>query len=621
MSKSFRRWRLATKLGLLAVPMVVCALAAMVVTMWVSLQLDGGAAALNEAGRMRMQAYRMSLTLVQGSPDRVRAHVAEFERSLALLREGQESRPLAVPWDTSTRERFLAVEGGWQVYRGLAQATLSRDVDALQQRTEAFVQTIDAFVQSVEVRLADWTALLHLLNTGVLVVFVIWVVGLLVGAHALVLAPVGAFHRAMAAVQGGTWSARLERDTTLEYDDLAQGFNALVAHLQQLYDSLERKVQEKTAELQEKNERLAQLYDMTALVGRASSLDDLAQSFTRAVQKIARADAVALRWSDQANERYLILASSGLPEAMVQAENCLATDACYCGRSDTGGGMVVIPIHSLPPHSLRHCERSGFGTIYSVPIQLQDRLLGEVNFFYRTPVEPTHTERNLLEAINRQLASAMENLRHAALAREAAVSGERHHLSRELHDSIAQALAFLKIQVKLLRAAVQSGDRAQIDPIVDEIDAGVRECNGDVRELLMHFRIRTHSEDILPALENTLRKFEHQTGIRTTLEVLSPGVALAADVQIQVLHILQEALSNVRKHASATQVTVRVQGQPHWQFEVQDDGRGFSVQSPRGDSHVGLGIMTERAQRIGAQLQVYSERFHGTRVQLVLSRA
>ena len=86
MSMSFRRWRLATKLGLLAVPLVVCALVAMVVTMWVSLQLDGGAAALNEAGRLRMQAYRMSLTLVQGSPDPVRAQVAEFERSLALLR-------------------------------------------------------------------------------------------------------------------------------------------------------------------------------------------------------------------------------------------------------------------------------------------------------------------------------------------------------------------------------------------------------------------------------------------------------------------------------------------------------------------------------------------------------
>jgi two-component system nitrate/nitrite sensor histidine kinase NarX len=167
---------------------------------------------------------------------------------------------------------------------------------------------------------------------------------------------------------------------------------------------------------------------------------------------------------------------------------------------------------------------------------------------------------------------------------------------------------------------VRNQDREQTDTVVDEIDAGVRECYGDVRELLMHFRTRTNTEDIIPALETTLRKFEHQTGVRTQLEVQSLGVPLAADIQIQVLHILQEALSNVRKHARASQVWLTVQGQPQWQFEVRDDGLGFTHEGAMDETHVGLGIMSERAQRIGARLDILSGRHEGTRVQLVLSR-
>ena len=93
----------------------------------------------------------------------------------------------------------------------------------------------------------------------------------------------------------------------------------------------------------------------------------------------------------------------------------------------------------------------------------------------------------------------------------------------------------------------------------------------------------------------------------------------APDVQVQVLHIVQEALSNVRKHAGATHVELRVTRTPCWRFEVQDDGRGFEADKPIGDeSHVGLRIMQERAQRIGAKVQVTSAPGQGCTVALEL---
>jgi two-component system nitrate/nitrite sensor histidine kinase NarX len=256
---------------------------------------------------------------------------------------------------------------------------------------------------------------------------------------------------------------------------------------------------------------------------------------------------------------------------------------------------------------MSYCRHAGYRTLVSVPVKLHDRVFGEVDLFFTGDVTLEDEDRDLLDTLSTHLAGAMESLRASALERETAVAQERGLLAQELHDSIAQSLAFLKIQVQLLREAVRRDDREAMARVVGELDAGVRESYADVRELLVHFRTRTNAEDIEPALRTTLSKFEHQTGLAARLEMQGHGVALAPDVQVQVLHIIQEALSNVRKHAKARQVVVRAAHGAGWRFEVQDDGIGFDAQAIRPDeTHVGLFIMQERAQRIGAQVRVTS---------------
>jgi two-component system nitrate/nitrite sensor histidine kinase NarX len=102
-------------------------------------------------------------------------------------------------------------------------------------------------------------------------------------------------------------------------------------------------------------------------------------------------------------------------------------------------------------------------------------------------------------------------------------------------------------------------------------------------------------------------------------QVSGEGLPLPADVQVQVLHVVQEALSNIRKHARATQVVLEVGIGAHWRIAVADDGIGFAPgQALPQSSHVGLKIMQERAARIGASVQVQSEAGQGTKVTLVL---
>jgi two-component system nitrate/nitrite sensor histidine kinase NarX len=302
---------------------------------------------------------------------------------------------------------------------------------------------------------------------------------------------------------------------------------------------------------------------------------------------------------------------------MAEAEHCIASKACHCGLPAVAGAAPrAISIHPVTGAGLPHCHQAGFATVMTVPVRLHQRLLGEIDCFWREALEPSEEIRSLLEIVASHLAGGIESLRVTAAEKEAAIAAERTLLARELHDSIAQSLAFLKIQVQLLRGARRKGDESAVARIVDELEAGVRECYGDVRELLLHFRTRTDVEDITQALATTIQKFRHQAGIDATLQVEGDGIPLPQDVQVQVLHVVQEALWNVRKHAQATQVWLRVHRGPGWRFEVEDDGRGFDPEADAGEGHVGLRIMRERASRIGADVRWDSAPGRGTRVVL-----
>lgn len=598
---------------------LLVALASIGLTLWVAWKLEGGAAAVNEAGRLRMNMLRMVLVQQTESPEEVQRHAQQFDASLELLRTGDPSRPLFVPWGADTRARFEEIRSTWAALRKEGAIGLPPDRARSVAQADSFVQKVDGFVEAIEIQIAGWTAVLHLFQLFMMAVAIAAAVTFMAVSYLLVLNPVSQLQQALARLRQGDWGARLPIESDDEFGQLSAGFNQMAHALQASHDDLEQKVREKTASIAVQNQRLAALYEVSALASTATELDALAQGFVKQIRRVAGADAAAVRWSDEANERYVLLAGDGMPRAMTEEEHCLHTGACLCGQPQSQAHTRVIPIMASTTLAFEHCRDAGYQTLVVIPVKLQQRVLGEVNLFFRPFAELTDEVRELLEAMTRHLASAMEGLRATALEREAAVAQERSLLARELHDSIAQSLAFLKIQTQLLRDAVAKGDIAARDRSMGELDVGVRECYSDVRELLVHFRTRTSEEDIEAALRTTLSKFEHQTGIATTLTMAGHGLPLPPDVQIQVLHMVQEALSNVRKHSGATRVELRVHRHPRWRFEVQDNGTGFEVRAIPPDSmHVGLGIMRERALRIGAAVQVESSAGAGTCVRIEL---
>lgn len=611
-------WTLTTKLVATGVSFLLLALLSISLTLWISWELEGGAAAVNEAGRLRMHTYRMALSIEQRDPAGMVEIAQRFDRSLELLRTGDPSRPLFVPWSQASRESFQEVQANWVQLRRRWLAQERVDPDTLVQ-ADAFAAHVERFVQAIESEIAQYTSILHMFQLAMMALAIASAVALLYVGNLMVVTPLSGLMRGVKALQAGDLSARVEVDRDDEFGALSAGFNDMAKTLQSLYLGLEVRVREKTRKLELQRHRLANLYEVSAFTANATQLDQLAEGFARHVRRVADADASAVRWSDEDNGRYVLLAHDNLPPELAQDEQCLEAGSCLCGPSRDAATTRVIPIRPDTPSPLGHCGRVGYQTVVSVPLLLHDRVLGEVDLFFKEQAAIGPEDRDVLDTLASHLAGAMEGLRVTALEREAAVAQERSMIARELHDSIAQSLVFLKIQVQLLRDAVVRGDQAAVTPILEELDVGVRESYADVRELLLHFRTRTSEESIEPALRTTLSKFEHQTGIPAALEIQGEGIALPPDVQVQVLHIVQEALSNVRKHARASRVQVDVRSTPKWRFEVRDDGRGFDSRgADPGESHVGLRIMRERADRIGAKVTVESRHNHGCVVALEL---
>jgi two-component system nitrate/nitrite sensor histidine kinase NarX len=611
---------LSAKLGIIGVGLLLTALTSIGITLWVTWQLEGGGAAVNEAGRMRMQAWRLAQTLPDADPRRVDILMAEFDQSLDLLRSGDPARPLFVPDDAQSQQAFSEVQGDWRHLRADWSATPRPTAARAAVQAEAFAARVDDFVSAIELQLAKLTSILNAVQFMMVALTIASAVALLYSAYLFIFNPLSRLQAGLEGLEGGDLTARVEASGDDEFGALAAGFNRMAQRLQASYESLESKVREKTESLEAEHARLSVLYESAAFVARAATLDELAKGIARQARLAGGADASAVRWSDESNRRYLMLASDCLPQALIDEERCVPTGDCFCGQVQGQAVTRVIPIQVEGQSALLgHCARAGYETVISVPVRLQEHLVGELDLFYRAPKELSRDDRALLETIASHLAGAIEALRAAALQRETAVAEERGFIARELHDSIAQSLAFLKIQLGLLRSDLKSGNADNIERTLRELDAGVHESLGDVRELLVHFRTRTNAEDIAPALKTTLQKFEHQTGLATHLEIEGDGLPLPADVQVQVLHVVQEALSNVRKHARAREVWVEVQQSPQWRVEVRDDGCGFAGGSTQPDeTHVGLRIMRERAQHIGATVEVESVPGSGTCVVLKL---
>jgi two-component system nitrate/nitrite sensor histidine kinase NarX len=625
--------KLSAKLVGIQVFFLAVALVSIGLTLLVSWRLEGSAAAINDAGSLRMRTYRLAYLAQEAqaagrepvaSAALIRADIAAFEAVVATLRTGDPARPLFVPRTDAIAAQFAELDREWKVLRpALVRAADGRGLDVDRPRIEQFVAVVNSLVGTLEQDIAQATSLLRTIQLALVALAIIGAVALIYLSFLFIIRPVHQLEDGLQRMAKGDFDVRLPVESKDEFGALAKGFNHMAEELEESYRTLERRVADKTQSLAQQNARLATLYDMTALLNAPSTQEDLCRGFLRRLLPVAGAGAGTVRLMSPDGGTLHLFVEDGLAPEFLDKEHCLARGECACGEAAARSATVihVLSAKRAPINiTLPHCREAGFATVAAFPIAAQQQVLGIFNLFYREARDVAGEERHLFESLGQNLGVAIESLRLVSRERELAIAEERNLLAQELHDSIAQSLAFLNLQTQMLRKALATTDAAETQRILDEIQAGVQESYADVRELLVHFRTRIADGDVELGVRTLLTRFQHQTGIATELKATGAAAPLAPDDQLQVMHILQEALSNVRKHSGASKVEVVLNRGPGYSFAVRDDGRGFDPSRPPDDAadHVGLRIMRERATRIGARVDVDSAPGAGTEVRLRL---
>lgn len=637
-SALFASWqKLSTKivgvlLGFLAVALLVIGS-----TLFLSWQLEGSAAAINVTGSLRMSTYRLSYILSGGAGQDMPTIQADARRQLLLvdstltqLLQGDPQRPLFLPPAPSIRASFAQVTRQWHdSLRPQAEASLQRgtlvpaDAAAFHEQAEQFVTRVNSLVQLIERDSETRTFWLRGSQLMLLALALIGTVSIIYLMFNMIIAPVTSLQHGLERMREQDFGVRLAVDSQDEFGQLARGFNQMADKLQGLYGNLEQLVATKTAALADKNLELALLYDSAAFLQQPQAAEALCKGFMERISKYFHADGGSVRVLDPIRGNLHMLVHQGISDALVESEHCLKVGDCLCGEAVEKKIAVIHDLRRIDDGFKLQCHREGFATVSVFHIYAQRQHLGFFNLHFRRPTTFNQRETALLETLGQLLGTAIENQRLAAREREMAISEERNLVAQGLHDSIAQGLNYLNLQVQMLEQSIQRDRFDEVSDIVPALRAGVEESYQDVRELLLNFRTRLEEGNLVRSLETTIDKFRRQSGIEVEFDADGDGAPFPREQQLQLLFIVQEALSNVRKHAAASRVRVSLHDRQDFTLTVTDNGHGFDPAelAHKGEGHVGIHIMRERAQRIDASLGVDSTPGKGTTITLRLPRA
>lgn len=596
-------------------------------------RMDGEAAVINDAGRERMRSYRIALNLAdyiqqpsQEKKNSINKDIGKFELTLGELEKVNNHKLLFSSEGAESKNKLDALHIQWlgsikpQIEKILSEHSQESQKSlfgAYRHQVDEYVKNINDYVTAVEQSNAKATSALIIFQIALIICAVIGTILLELIFSKLFIKPIQDINNGLARMGEDGFGIRLDQNRKDELGQVMVGFNSMADRLQTLYKTLEDRVKDKTRSLDSKNKELQTLYEIATDLNSLTTTEPLCDSVLDKVVSLMGAKGGVIRVSDSNHERLKVISAQGVSQSFMEEETYLDVGVCICGEVAKDGfttnSDLTIPNNKPLLHS---CGREGFKSVVSIPIRSHSKQVGLFNLFFSDVVILPPNDLKLLEAVGLHLGIAIENYRLLSKERELAISEERNLLAQELHDNIAQSLAFLNIQTQLLDEDLTNNNSASAMATLNQIREGIQESYDDVRELLVNFRLPMKHRSLDQAIKESLDKFQNATGIVT--EYIHHGNTSFANSEqiLQVLHIFQETLSNIRKHADATHVIVTLDHDSKFHLSVRDDGKGFNPSEEFSDSHIGIRIMKERAKSINADLSVWSKIGKGTKISL-----
>ena len=361
--------------------------------------------------------------------------------------------------------------------------------------------------------------------------------------------------------------------------------------------------------------------EITAGLSTGEELESMLGQFLGPILRLAGAQAGLVRTLSDDGEHLRLVGEVGLPADVRLAELSVDRHCGTCGiAADSETLTWAADLHSCARHNKgaayfgQNCKR-----MLAVPLRHREQLLGVYNLFFDTDAELGPDILPVLRSIGELLGLALHNARLERQNLCSTVMNERKFLASEVHDSIAQTLVFVNMRLPLLHDAMLEHDDQRALRYFSDVKQAVGSVHANLREIMTNFRTGMDPQGLLHALKGIADEFTDRTGIALEFVCGVPDLGLSVEQEVQIFHIVQEALANISRHAQARQARLTVRrGDRQLEVLVEDDGRGLAGGAVAGDSHFGLGIMKERAQRLGGTIAIGPRASGGTRVCLTV---
>jgi PAS domain S-box-containing protein len=401
----------------------------------------------------------------------------------------------------------------------------------------------------------------------------------------------------------------------------------IVGFLAIQHDITSRKQAEE--EIKQRNKELAALNAVAASVSHSL---DLNQILTSALDEVLSLKILSERMYgmlfllDEQHQILRLVAQRGAPEGHPCLSGPVKVGECLCGRAGQQGEVIISQDSWEEPRHTRRWSGMAPHKDVCIPLKARGITLGILEIRLPKTYEINDNDIGLLKAVADQIGVAIENAQLREL-RERAIVEERERIARELHDGLSQLLGYVNTKAIAARLLLSRRQIKAADQQLLQLEEATKELFVDVREAILGLKIAGLSNAGLAAnLDEFITHFSRLRGLPVTL-AMEPDVKnlpLKTETEYQLTRIVQEALNNVRKHASASQAWVNVQfSNNQLELSVIDDGIGFDLQALQANQkeHFGLNNMRERARSIGAELSIESSIHHGAciRVRLVFS--
>ncbi|WP_019519164.1 histidine kinase [Faucicola boevrei] len=580
------------------------------------------AKAVNTAGSMRMATYRMNFVLADDYQ-----HIAELDKSLRynmtvlpseqLIQDMQQKLVNLHHYENSRNNRspeilaqLASIDTIWQTK--LFNEIKNNDKEQFYQNSIEYINQVDKLVSLIQERNENRQALQQFFQIVMLIISIVVMMIGLYELHQNVLLPIRQIGRATHQLKAGE-PAKVTLTAYDELNELGQVFNEMSQTIHHHQEHLQGEVARKTYHLSRSNQALALLFEF------AKQINTQTMSFAKLQQLINEVGGL-------------------LPN----------TDLTLCLNSEITQKKDAFALHNKKRSSFcqiddcNHCEikHNSQLTVYNITNQNivfgelmaqthERRLIDEPMFLAKDPNKiPTLTIHDdvdtglffdhdeLLKTLASLIGIALAEQKLRQQEHQIVLFEERSIIGRELHDSLAQSLTYLKFELTTLTKALES---QQNNPVVNEkvmnLKDGLSGAYLQLRELLQTFRLSIDT-DFETALQNACEEFGQKGGFHVALDNRIMAMNLSANEQVDVIQIVREALSNAHKHAKASEVVVSLsQDQDgNMVLEVVDDGVGIDFNfNPK--HHHGLKIMKERGKNLGGAVAIQRLE-QGTKVSL-----